>query len=158
MQLIQKTAALFAFSLLSACQPALQDSCKNETLCAYAIQEQDTLYLFVANRTNSHVVIPRIEGLDTPYTRFRLEPVEQLTDEMQCEVTLAMTLGSDPEPFPLNSYQVAGMAITTDQARKSYCLPKGCRDFRISFDILKAAEHVTSGPLRFESHIVNLCM
>ena len=157
MQLKQKTAALFAL-LLPACQPASHDSCKNETLCAYAIQEQDSVYLLVANRTNRHVVIPRIDGLDTPYTRFRLEPVEQPTDEMQYEEKLAMTLGTDPEPFPLNSYQIAGMAITTGQARDIYCLPKGCRDYRVSFEILSAAQRVTSGPLRFESHIVNLCM
>ena len=157
MQLKEKTAMLLALILLSACKPALQDSCRNGTLCAYATQEKDAVHFMVANRTNRHVVMPRIFGLETPHTRFRLEPIGPVP-ETQCEKSLDLTMARAPEPFPLDSYQIAGMAIPTEPVREIYCLPKGCRDFRVSFDVLNAAQGVTSESLHFDPHVVNLCL
>ena len=145
-------------SPLIGCHKELAASCKDGTLCTHAFQDGDALHLIVANRTNRNVVIPRINGLDTTDTRFVVAAVQEPEEKIVCELKMHQTIGGPPTPFPLGEYATAGMVVNNSDIRDSYCLPAGCRDYKVSFEITPMGKTVATEGLTFAPHIVNLCL
>ena len=145
-------------SPLIGCHKELAASCKDGTLCTHAFQDGDALHLIVANRTNHQVVIPLINGLDTSDTRFLVAAVQEPKEKVMCVVKMRQIISRPPTPFPLGQYATAGMVVNTSDIRDSYCLPAGCRDYKVTFEIMPMGKSVATEGLTFAPHIVNLCL